>query len=275
MIKIDGKKISQIILDQLKSRPIPRKFLAVFLVGNDSASESFVRQKEKIAKELGIDFRIYKFEENLSNDKLKEKMKQIISSKLCGGAVLQLPLPGGLNPLYVMNVIPPEKDVDVLSERSLGGFYNGRSKILPPSVVVVEEIFKYLKIDISSLKSIAVVGQGTLVGKPITSWLSGKVSRVAIFDKGSDLTELKEADIVISGTGVSDLIKVSMLKKEAGIIDFGYGSDSSGKIGGDFDQNSIASVGDNHLNFYTPTPGGTGPILVACLFKNFYDLNEK
>ena len=275
MVKIDGKKISQIILDQLKSRPAPKKFLAVFLVGNNPASESFVGRKEKVAKELGVDFRIYKFEENLSNDELKEKMKQIISSKLCGGAVLQLPLPAELNPLYVMNIIPPEKDVDVLSERSLGGFYNGRSKILPPAVSVVIEIFKYLNIEINSVKSIAVVGQGPLVGKPITSWLSGKVSKVAIFDKGSDLTGLKESDVVILGTGVGNLIKASMLKKESGIIDFGYGLDSNGKIGGDFDQGSIVSVGDSYLSFYTPTPGGTGPILVACLFKNFYDLNEE
>jgi methylenetetrahydrofolate dehydrogenase (NADP+)/methenyltetrahydrofolate cyclohydrolase len=279
MIKIDGKKIAQDIIFELKSGKLPNKFLAVFLVGDNPASESFVKQKEKIAKELGIDFRIYKFGGDLSSDKLKEKMSQIISSKLCGGAVLQLPLPAGLNPLYVMNVIPPEKDVDVLSERSLGGFYNGRSKILPPSVAAVVEIFKYLNIKINTIKSVAVVGQGNLVGKPITSWLSGKIPQVAIFDKGSDLTNLKEADVVILGAGVCGLVKAPMLKRGAGVIDFGYGqkqiANNKWQVGGDFDDDSIAETGESYLSFYTPTPGGTGPVLVACLLKNFFEINRE
>jgi methylenetetrahydrofolate dehydrogenase (NADP+)/methenyltetrahydrofolate cyclohydrolase len=275
MIKIDGKKIAQNIVSELKSRAVPDKFLAAFLVGDNSASESFVRQKEKIAKELGVDFRIYKFDGNLNNDQLKEKIIQVISSKLCGGAILQLPLPAGLNPLYVLNAIPPEKDVDVLSERSLGSFYNGRSKILPPSVSTVNEVLKEMKLKINSGVKFAVVGQGALVGKPISTWLSGKTSQAFILDKGSDFSVLKDSDIVILGTGQPGIIKASMLKKGAGIIDFGYGQDTNGKISGDFDEDSLANIDRDYLSFYTPTPGGTGPILVACLFRNFYDLNKE
>jgi len=274
MMKIDGRAIAGKILDDLKQKSSPQKFLAVFLVGNDLASENFIKQKGKIAGQLGVDFRIYKIEPPISNDQLKEKMRQIISSKLCGGAVLQLPLPAGLNASYVLNVIPPEKDVDILSERSLGSFYNGRSKILPPPVMVIEEIFKYLNIQTSSLKKVAVVGLGTLVGKPIASWFSGKVPEVFAFDKGSDFSVLENVDIIVLGTGHAGLIKAEMLKKGAGVIDFGYGTDLDGKARGDFDEESLKQTGEDYLNFYTPTPGGTGPILVACLFKNFYSLSS-
>lgn len=274
-MKIDGKQISQKILDELKQKPKIKRFLAAFIVGNNPASESFVKQKEKIAKELGVDFRIYHFEDSLNNDQLKDKMSQIISSKLCGGAILQLPIPSGLNASYVLNAIPPQKDIDLLSERSLGSFYSGRSKILPPSVIAVKEVLKETGIDIKNLKSIAVVGQGILVGKPITTWLSGKVPQIFALDKGSDLSVLKGVDVVVLGTGVKGLVKALMLKKGAGVIDFGYGTDNNGKMGGDFDEDSITQAGGDHLVFYTPTPGGTGPILVAGLLKNFYDLNEK
>ena len=274
MIKIDGKKIAQNIISELKSLPVPDKFFAAFVVGDNPAIVSFIRQKEKIAKELGVDFRIYKFEENLDNDRLKEKMRQIISSKQCGAAILQLPLPAHLNFQYIMNSIPPEKDVDVLSERSLGGFYAGRSKVLPPAVSVVSEIFKDRGITIDSSLKFAVVGQGALVGKPITTWLSGKISQTIILDKGSDLSGLKEADIAILGAGQAGIVKASMLKKNSGVIDFGYGLNAEGKTSGDFDESSLSGVDLDHLSFYTPTPGGTGPILVACLFKNFFILGQ-
>jgi methylenetetrahydrofolate dehydrogenase (NADP+)/methenyltetrahydrofolate cyclohydrolase len=274
MIKISGREIASKILNDLKSKPVPKNFLAVFLVGNDPSSVSFIDQKEKIAKELGVDFRIYKLEE-ASKDKLKEKITQVVSSKKCGGAVIQLPLPGIENPQYVLNAILPKKDVDVLSERSLGSVYSQRTKILPPAASVANEIFKYLNIELSFLHSVAVVGQGVLVGKPISSWLSGKVSEVFILSKGSNFGVLKNADIVISGTGDVGLIKASMLKKSAGVIDFGYGADENGKVKGDFDEESLKKVDENYLSFYTPTPGGTGPILVACLFKNFYTLNSE
>jgi methylenetetrahydrofolate dehydrogenase (NADP+)/methenyltetrahydrofolate cyclohydrolase len=275
MIKINGKKISQKILDELKQKSKIKNFLAAFLVNNNPASENFIKQKEKIAKELDVDFRIYRLEDSLSNDQLKDEMKQVISSKLCGGAILQLPLPSGLNPSYILNTISPEKDVDLLSERSLGSFYNGRSRILPPSVITVQEVLREASVKMNDLNKVAVVGQGALVGKPIAAWFSGKVPEVTILDKGSDLSALKDVNIAVLGTGIRGLIKASMFKKGAGVIDFGYGTGNDGKIGGDFDENSIAQAGDNYLSFYTPTPGGTGPILVACLFRNFYDLNKE
>ncbi|MFA4872115.1 MAG: tetrahydrofolate dehydrogenase/cyclohydrolase catalytic domain-containing protein, partial [Patescibacteria group bacterium] len=273
------------------------------------ASLSFLKQKEKVAKELGIDFRIYEPEHTkycvlgrahtsqcmcsgFQNDSLRKFVLKIANLKKVGGVIVQLPLPEHLNKHYILNVIPREKDIDVLGERALGAFYNGRNIVLPPAVEVVKEIIENCKLKIENLR-IAVVGAGFLIGKPIAVWLMNqKVKELTIFEKGSlpaqagDLTELKDYDLIISGTGVAGLIKLEMLKQGAGIIDFGYSmgkelgimnNELGIKIRGDLDvsdiQNSKFKI--QNSGFYTPTPGGTGPILVAKIFENFYNLNNE
>mgnify|MGYP001588164359 FL=1 len=271
---IDGKKIAQEIIDKLKSLPIPQKIFAAILVGDNPQSESFLKQKEKVAKELGIDFRLYNFPENSTNDFLRKEVGKIALLKRVGGVIVQLPLPEQINKHYVLNVIPREKDVDVLGERALGAFYTGRNLILPPAVGVVEEILKFKNLKILDLK-VAVVGAGFLVGKPIAIWLIDKVKELTIFEKGSDLSKLKNYDLIISGVGQADLIKLEMLKDGVGIIDFGYSMNENGKLGGDFDISEIENCKLKIENFwYTPTPGGTGPVLVAKVFENFYKLNS-
>ena len=271
---IDGKKIAQEIIDKLKSLPIPQKIFAAILVGDNPQSESFLKQKEKVAKELGIDFRLYNFPENSTNDFLRKEVGKIALLKRVGGVIVQLPLPEQINKHYVLNVIPREKDVDVLGERALGAFYTGRNLILPPAVGVVEEILKFKNLKILDLK-VAVVGAGFLVGKPIAIWLIDKVKELTILEKGSDLSKLKNYDLIISGVGQADLIKLEMLKDGVGIIDFGYSMNENGKLGGDFDISEIENCKLKIENFwYTPTPGGTGPVLVAKVFENFYKLNS-
>ncbi len=195
-------------------------------------------------------------------------INKIINQKPVGGAIIQLPLPENLNRNYILNAIPREKDVDVLSERALGAFYTGRNQILPPSVGVVEEIMRVINTNLEIMK-VVVIGPGFLIGQPIAVWLQNKVAELTILNKHTkDLkTKLKNADIIISGVGKANLFSDDDIKKEALIIDFGISVDYMGKIHGDFNAASI-----NNLGFYTPTPGGTGPILVAKLFENFYKL---
>lgn len=269
MEKINGQEIADKIIANLKSQPIPEKILAVVLIGKNPVSISFLKQKEKIAKQLGVDFRIYNFPEEIKNDDLRKEVDKISCLKKVGGVIVQLPLPAHLNPQYILNVIPREKDIDVLAERALGAFYNGRNPILPPSVGVVEEILKNIKFQISNAK-IAVVGLGFLVGKPIATWLMAKCSEIYLLDEGSDFEILKQADLVISGVGKARIIKPEMLKDGAMVIDFGYSIDEIGKIHGDFDSSEIKN---GNLR-YTHTPGGTGSILVAKIFENFYNLNN-
>jgi methylenetetrahydrofolate dehydrogenase (NADP+)/methenyltetrahydrofolate cyclohydrolase len=269
-MKIDGQNIAKKIIGNLKLQPVPQKFLAAILIGENPASLNFLKQKEKVAIELGIDFRVYKFPENSTNDFLRKEIGKTALLKKAGGVIIQLPLPENLNRHYILNVIPRGKDIDVLGERALGAFYVGRNQVLPPAVGVVEEILAISHWPLAASK-VAVVGLGFLVGRPLAVWLMGKVSELYLLDQDSDLSLLKQADLVISGVGKSGLIKPEMLKKGAGIIDFGYSIDESGKISGDFDSNSLMANGQL-LNFYTPTPGGAGPILVAKLFENFYTL---
>jgi len=271
MQKISGHEIAQKIIDHLKSGPKPKKILAVVLVGENPASITFLKQKEKTAKELGVDFRIYKFPETIKNDDLRDEIGRIANQKPVGGTIVQLPLPENINPHSSLNVIPRKKDVDVLGERSAGVFYTGRNPILPPSVGVVEEIVNATGFMLHASR-VAVVGLGFLIGKPIATWLMGKCPEIYLLDEGSDLKILKQADLVISGVGKAGLIKPEILKDGAGIIDFGYSINEDDKRKGDFDSNSLVASGQSNL-WYTPTPDGTGPVLVAKIFENFYKLN--
>jgi len=269
MPAIPGEKLAQDLIKKLKSEPIPSKILAAILVGDDPRSLSFLKIKEKVAQELGVDFRIYEVEVK-NNDLVRAEIGAIALQKNVGGVVVELPLPQGINPHYVLNVIPREKDVDILGERALGAFYNGRSLVLPPAVGVLDAILTTYNLQLTALK-VAVVGLGTLVGKPIATWLMGRCTEIYLLDKGSDFGILKQADLVIAGAGEPGLIKPVMLKENACVIDFGY-EYSQGKPAGDLDVSDEASVARLKL-IYTPTPGGTGPILVAKLFENFYKLS--
>lgn len=281
MQKILGKELSQGIIEQLKTQPVPKKIFAAILVGDDPSSINFVAQKEKLAKSLGIDFRIYRFGAGLKNDPLRKAVREIALKKPVGGVIIQLPLPEHVNKHYVLNVVPPEKDVDVLGERALGAFYAGRSRVLPPAVGTVQEILNFetsnMRHETRELTSlrVAVVGAGFLIGKPIAHYLQDKVAKLTTFtSKSKDLHEkLKEYDVVVSGVGKANLFSADDVKDDALVIDFGWDV-VGGKINGDF--NSLSDLRNLKSEIrYTPTPGGTGPILVAKLIENFYELNKK
>lgn len=273
MQKIDGVKIAEEIIQKLKKQEKPEKILAAILIGENPISLNFLNQKKKIAEELGIDFRIYKFPENIKNDDLRKEAGKIVLLKRVGGTLVQLPLPKHLNRHYILNVIPREKDIDVLGERALGAFYTERNPVLPPAVGVIEEILNSKSYILNS-KKVAVIGSGFLIGKPITTWLQNKAAEITIFNEYTkDLkNKLKDVDIVISGAGKQNLFSADNVEKNSLIIDFGCSTDENGKIHGDF--NALSSSSNPPFLLYTPTPGGVGPILVAKIFENFYKLNK-
>lgn len=269
MSLIDGRKIAEELIADLKTKPKPDKFLGALLVGEDPASLNFLRQKEKVAEELGIDFRLYKLPADITTDNLRAEIGRLAGAKTCGGFLVQLPLPQSINRHYVLNAIPAVKDPDVLSEAALGAFYTGRSGLLPPAVETVKEIIVREKLNLR-VKNVVLVGAGFLIGKPVGHWLLDKVAQLTVLNSESYVlrSKLKEADIVISGAGQADAVTPADIKEGALVIDFGY-SRKNGKIVGDFNPK-----GAEEKNItYTPTPGGTGPILVAKLFENFYKLN--
>ena len=260
MIRIGGKKIAQKIIESLKKLPKPNKKLAAVFVGDNSASESFLKQKKKIAEELGISFELHKLEEGISEEELKEEIREIQNNIEVGGIIIQLPLPAKFNRESVLSVLGPEKDIDALSLEA---------RVLALPIEVIKDILSDQNYEIKN-KIVAVIGRGRLIGQPVSEWLLEKCKETILLHSHSDLGELKKADLVILGIGKPGLIKPEMLKSGAGVIDFGF-SMIDGKISGDLDS-SQSLLG---LSFYTPTPGGTGPILVAEIFKNFYKLNEK
>jgi len=265
---VDGKKIADEIIVGLKNIQAPQKIFAAVLVGDDQASQSFLKKKEETAKELGVDFRIYKFDKEIKNDKLRESVRKLANQKSIGGVIIQLPLPEHLNRHYILNAIPRGKDVDVLGERALGAFYVGRNPILPPAAGVIEEILRRIGFELETAKA-AVIGRGLLVGKPISIWFGDKVAELSVFNSQTkDLkARLKDFDIIVSGVGKKHLFSVEDVKEKSLVIDFGYDF-KDGKIFGDFNSEGADSIS------YTPTPKGTGPVLVAKLFENFYNLNK-
>ncbi len=270
---IDGRKIADELLQTLKAKQKTGKFLAGILIGDDPASLSFLMQKQKVAEELGVDFRLYKLDTSLGNDKLREEVGKIARLGMCGGALVELPLPAHLNRHYILNAVPREKDVDVLGERALGAYYAGRNPVLPPVAGAVDEILRRANSELKG-KRVAIVGTGFLIGRPIVTWLMNRVEEIFVVHKGSDFSILKKADLVILGTGQPLLITPDMIREKAIVIDFGYGK-IDGKMYGDFDASSL-ETGDCKLKIdYTPVPGGAGPILIAKLFENFFTLVER
>ena len=277
---IDGKKIASEILGRLKAEPFDKlgagKFFGAVLVGEDPASLNFLKQKEKAGAELGIEFRLYRLPADITTDELRREIGRLAGAKTCGGLIVQLPLPEIINRHYALNAIPKEKDVDFLSEAALGMFYTGRTKLTPPSVGVVEEILKMEHRDLRDLK-VVLVGAGFLIGKPVGFWLQNRVAELTVLDSKVDnfYERLADADIVISGAGQPNLFEAKHLKEGTVVIDFGFNpSASSGqgrKVVGDFNPKGA----DEKKIDYTKTPGGTGPILVAKLYENFYILNRE
>jgi len=272
---IDGRKLADEILANLKKeiKKLPRLTVGAVLVGSSAASISFLRQKEKFAKSLGIRFKVFNFSQKITTEKLVREIKKLNELKTINGIIVQLPLPKHIKVGEVLNAINPQKDMDSLSKTP---------KVLAPTVEAVKFIFKKYKISYKN-KNILIVGRGRLVGQPIYNWLTAqessrylmrskeKIIKTIDIRQTSQLPNLtKKADIIISGVGKAGLIKGPTIKKDAVLIDFGFDRKNK-KISGDFEFESCAKK----AKLITPVPGGMGPIMTVMLFRNLLKLNKK
>jgi methylenetetrahydrofolate dehydrogenase (NADP+)/methenyltetrahydrofolate cyclohydrolase len=257
---VDGKKLAEEIKTTLKGDGLR---LAIVQVGDDEASKKFIERKEKFAKDISVETRVYNLSSDISTTELRKKMSEISHIEKNDGVILQLPLPSQINIQYVLNGIINSKDVDVLSSRSFGNFATGRSKILPPVVGAVKKIFEQYDVEIKN-KNIVVVGAGKLVGMPVFVWLINQGATVSVVNEFTpDISKFtREADIIVSGAGKPGLIKPEMVKERVIIIDAGFPV-------GDVDP-AVAEKS----SFFTPVPGGIGPLTVAMVFKNLIELNK-
>lgn len=267
---LEGKKLAKEVLEELKPFFQKRK-VALVLISVGKEAENFIKEKRRVAGELGIEFLHFHFSEEVSNKFLRRKISEIAKKDFIKGIVVQLPLPKKFNTQYILNAIPPEKDPDCLNERSFGAFALSRNKIFPPSVEALKFILEKYGINPQG-KICAVLGTGRLIGLPIALYLLQQKATVLLLNEFTPQMEkwVKKAEMVISGVGKANLVNEKMVKKGAILIDFGYALEE-GKVRGDLDFKNL----EKKASLITPTPGGTGPLVVAFLFKNLKRLIEK
>jgi len=268
---IDGKQLASEIIEELKKErePISKKIrLAVVLVGDNPASLSFIKQKEKVAKELDIDFRLYQYPETIKTKELRKKVNDVCRVTYNRGVVVQLPLPDSINSQVVLNAILSLKDPDVLSEKNLGSFYTHRLKVLPPVVGAIKFLLEKYQINPEG-KNVLIIGRGQLVGKPVGLWFIHQRATVTVANSQTKNLEnlIKVAEIIVSSAGIPGLIKGEMVKEGSIIFDAAVVSEA-GKLKGDCDFDSLK----DKVALITPVPGGLGPLVVAFLFKNLLEL---
>ncbi len=264
---LDGRKIAAEIIKDIRTQIARLPFTPVFcdiLVGSDPASEQYVKMKARAAASVGIQFKQAEFSSDISENGLVNEINRLNEVPNMCGLIVQLPLPQQVTRQSILDAIDIEKDVDVLSTRSSELFYSGNSFLVPPTAGAVMAILDSVDVDFSE-KQFVVVGQGMLVGKPVSYLLRQKGYSVTVVDKNtSDISLItKTADVLISGTGQPGVISGDMLKPGGIVIDAGT-AEMDGGIVGDV---NFASV-DDVAAFISPVPGGVGPVTVAMLLKN-------
>lgn len=264
---IDGRKIRDEILSGIKKDIENLSFRPVFcdvLVGDDPASVQYVNMKKKTATSVGIDFYDAHFPSTITSEELAEEIKKINKIPNMSGIIVQLPLPAHLNSKGILDTIDPRLDVDCLSSMSTENFYNNNGDLVYPTALACIHILDSLSLDLTN-KKIVVLGQGRLVGKPVSHILKNRGLDVSCIDSKTENPNqiIKEADVVISALGRGKFIKGDMLKEGAIIIDAGT-SEEYGSIVGDIDHESVVGV----ASYMTSTPGGVGPVTISMLLRN-------
>lgn len=246
--------------------------LAVVLVGDNPASEMYVKKKEEAARSIGINFTLHRFPTTIKLDQLLTALEDIQTSSTLSGLIVQLPLPHHLPVTTVINAVKPEYDVDCLTDSNFGKLILNTYTIQPPTAGAIMEILKSLKLDLAG-KHVCVVGTGALVGKPAAIMLMNKEATVTTCNSATKklAEKCRSADIIITGVGKANLIKRSMIKKGVIIIDAGVSFNKKGKAVGDVNVTEVVP----QVRWVTPTPGGVGPMTVAMLLYNVVKLAEQ
>lgn len=268
---IDGKKVSAQVKERVAAEAAALKEkgvtpgLAVIIVGDDSASQVYVRNKEKACAETGMYSEKYALPAETTQEELLNLVKELNGKKEISGILCQLPLPSHLNSDIVINAIDPIKDVDAFHPVNVGKIMIGDYAFLPCTPAGVMELIKSVGVDPEG-KNCVVVGRSNIVGKPMAMLLLHKNATVTIcHSKTVNLAEVtKQADILVAAVGRAKFITGDMIKPGAVVIDVGMNRDENGKLCGDVDFESAEKV----AGAITPVPGGVGPMTIAMLMEN-------
>jgi methylenetetrahydrofolate dehydrogenase (NADP+) / methenyltetrahydrofolate cyclohydrolase len=240
--------------------------LATVLVGNDGPSERYVASKHKKALEAGLVARHVDLPDTATQGEVEAAVRELTEDVSVHGVLVQLPLPDGLDPEPVLDLIPPEKDVDGLTERSMGRLLRNRPGLVGCTPNGVMRLLEKYEVPTSGSRAV-VIGRSTLVGLPLSLLLNRKGADATVtmaHSRTADMNAVvREADIVIGAAGQAGMITGDMIKPGAAVIDVGVSRTEAGIVG-DVDRLSVEPV----AGWLTPMPGGTGPMTIACLMEN-------
>ena len=268
---LDGKAVAAQIrsevaggVAELKSSGIPVR-LDVILVGNDPASATYVRMKQRDSAEVGIEARDHRFPANISQKELATLVERLNADAAVSGFFIQLPLPGGLDPLALISSIDPSKDVDGLSPLSAGRLAVGLPSLLPCTPHGVVQLLKRSGIEIAG-KEAVVIGRSNLVGKPLAQLLLRENATITLcHSRTRDLPEVaKRADILVVAAGRREMVGAEYVKEGAVVVDVGIHAKEGGGLIGDVRFEEVEPV----ASYMSPVPGGVGPMTRAMLLYN-------
>lgn len=267
---LDGKQIAkdyrQGLQDQveaLKEKGFTPK-LSVILVGNDGASQSYVRSKKKAAEKIGMISEIVHLEETATEEVLNE-LNRLNNDDSVSGILVQVPLPKQVSEQKILEAINPEKDVDGFHPINIGKLYIDEQTFVPCTPLGIMEILKHADIDLEG-KNAVVIGRSHIVGQPVSKLLLQKNASVTILhSRSKDMASyLKDADVIVSAVGKPGLVTKDVVKEGAVIIDVGNTPDENGKLKGDVDYDAVKEI----AGAITPVPGGVGPLTITMVLNN-------
>ncbi len=274
MIKIDGKAFSQTVLEKIREEhsQLKEKYgkpagLAVVIVGNNPASQVYVKNKIRACENVRFYSENIELDENISEKELLQEINKLNKNDRINGILVQLPLPAHINELKIIDSISPEKDVDGFHVSNIGKMVIGdETGFLSCTPYGIMQLLEEYKIEIAG-KDAVIIGRSNIVGKPMALMLIQKGATVQVCNSNTkDLRKkLNKADIIIVAAGVPKLLKKEDVKEGAVVIDVGINR-VDGKICGDVDYEEVAEK----TSYITPVPGGVGPMTIASLIKNTF-----
>lgn len=271
MAIIDGKAVSKAVRERVAAETAELKKqgitpgLAVIIVGEDPASQVYVRNKEKACEEVGFYSEKFALPESTTQEELNALVKELNTRDDIHGILCQLPLPKHLNDKEVIDLIDPSKDVDAFHPVNVGAIMIGDYSFLPCTPAGVMELIHSTGVDICGKKAV-VIGRSNIVGKPMAMLLLHENATVEItHSKTQNLAEItRGADILVAAIGRAKFVTADMVKDGAVVIDVGMNRDENGKLCGDVDFENVK----DKCSFITPVPGGVGPMTISMLMQN-------
>lgn len=268
---LDGKQIAkdyrqglQNQVEALKEKGFTPK-LSVILVGNDGASQSYVRSKKKVAEKIGMISEIVHLEETATEEEVLNELNRLNNDDSVSGILVQVPLPKQVSEQKILEAINPDKDVDGFHPINIGKLYIDEQTFVPCTPLGIMEILKHADIDLEG-KNAVVIGRSHIVGQPVSKLLLQKNASVTILhSRSKDMASyLKDADVIVSAVGKSGLVTKDVVKEGAVIIDVGNTPDENGKLKGDVDYDAVKEI----AGAITPVPGGVGPLTITMVLNN-------